>query len=65
MYVEGKLQSRSWEDREGVKHYATEVVAENFTVLGNRNRNDENQQANDPFANILTNDTEPLGDLPF
>ena len=65
VYVEGKLQSRSWEDREGVKHYATEVVAENFTVLGNRNRNEEGQQTNDPFANILTNDTEPLGDLPF
>ena len=66
IYVEGKLQNRSWEDRDGNKHYATEVVADNFTVLGNRNRNEEQQQnANDPYANILTNETEPLGDLPF
>ena len=66
IYVEGKLQNRSWEDREGVKHYATEVVAENFTLLGNRGRNEEQQTpANDPFANILTDETEPLGDLPF
>lgn len=64
VYVEGKLQSRSWEDREGNKHYATEVVAENFTVLGNRNRPEE-QPAVDPYANILTEETEPLGDLPF
>lgn len=38
IYVEGKLQSRSWEDKDGNKRYVTEVVAENFTVLGNRAR---------------------------
>ncbi len=67
VYIEGKLQSRSWEDREGNKHYATEVVAENFTILGNRNRYDDQSQqmAYDPYANILNSDTEPMGDLPF
>ena len=65
IYVEGKLQNRSWEDRDGNKHYATEVVAENFTVLGSRNRNEEQQPANDPYANILNADTEPLDGLPF
>lgn len=65
VYVEGKLQNRTWEDREGNKHYATEVVAENFTVLGNRNRTEEQRPADDPYANILTEDTEPMGDLPF
>ena len=65
IFVEGRLQNRSWEDREGNKHYATEVVAENFTVLGNRNRNEEQQPANDPYANILNADTEPLDGLPF
>jgi len=65
IYVEGKLQNRSWEDREGNKRYATEVVAENFTVLGNRNRPEEPQATNDPYANILSEETEPIGDLPF
>lgn len=66
IFVEGKLQNRSWEDRDGNKHYATEVVAENFTVLGSRNRNDDTQPtATDPYANILNDETEPLGDLPF
>ncbi len=66
VYIEGKLQSRTWEDREGNKHYATEVVAENFTILGNRNRNDEQTATTpDPYADILTPDTEPMGDLPF
>jgi single-strand DNA-binding protein len=34
--VEGKLRTRSFEDKEGVKKYTTEVVAENFTMLGRK-----------------------------
>lgn len=36
VYIEGKLRTRSYEDREGVKRYTTEIVAENFTMLGRR-----------------------------
>lgn len=32
IYVEGKLQTRTW-DREGVRHQRTEIVAENIQVL--------------------------------
>ena len=35
-YVEGRLQTRSWEDKNGVKRYTTEVVCDNFTMLGRR-----------------------------
>ena len=66
IYVEGKLQTRSWEDREGVKRYITEVVADNFTVLANKNRPDEAaDKEQDPLSTILNSETEPLGDLPF
>jgi single-strand DNA-binding protein len=34
LYVEGRLQTRSYEDKEGVKRYVTEVVAENVILLG-------------------------------
>lgn len=34
--VEGKLRTRSWEDREGNKKYTTEVHAENITLLGKK-----------------------------
>jgi len=34
VYIEGKLQTRSWEDREGNKRYTTEVVASNMVMLG-------------------------------
>ena len=63
--IEGRLANRQYEDRDGNKHYATEVVAENFTVLGNRARNDEQQPTTDPYANILNADTEPIDGLPF
>jgi single-strand DNA-binding protein len=36
VYIEGKLRTRSFEDREGVKKYTTEIVAENFTMLGRK-----------------------------
>ena len=66
LYVEGKLQTRSWEDKEGNKRYITEVVADNFTVLANRApRQDEQNVTTDPLASILDDNTEPMGDLPF
>lgn len=34
IYLEGKLQTRSWEDRDGNKRYATEIVASNMVMLG-------------------------------
>lgn len=35
VYLEGKIQTRSWE-KEGVKHYRTEVIAFSMTMLGNK-----------------------------
>lgn len=36
VYVEGRLQTRQWEDRDGNKRWTTEVVAENVRFLGGR-----------------------------
>ena len=33
-YCEGRLQTRSWEDKQGAKRYTTEVVGDNFVLLG-------------------------------
>lgn len=66
IFVEGKLQTRFWEDKDGNKRYITEVVADNFIVIANRNRQDEAASHEpDPLSSILNNDTEPIGDLPF
>jgi single-strand DNA-binding protein len=39
IYVEGRLQSRQWEDTEGARHYATEIVANEMIMLGDRREN--------------------------
>jgi single-strand DNA-binding protein len=36
VYVEGRLQTRRWDDQEGKKHYTTEVVANEMIMLGDR-----------------------------
>lgn len=43
VYVEGKLQTRAWEDRDGIKRYTTEIVANVMQMLGSaRDRNNDN-----------------------
>ena len=34
IYCEGRLQTRSWEDQEGKKHYRTEMIVDNFQFVG-------------------------------
>lgn len=36
VYIEGKLQTRSWDDKEGKKRYTTEVLAQTIQFLGAR-----------------------------
>ena len=36
VYIEGRLQTRGWEDNNGKKHYRTELVANEMIVLGSR-----------------------------
>jgi single-strand DNA-binding protein len=36
VYIEGRLQTRSWEDAEGVRHFRTELVANEMIMLDNR-----------------------------
>jgi len=36
VYIEGKLQTRSWEDQNGQRRYMTEIVADEMVILGGR-----------------------------
>jgi single-strand DNA-binding protein len=60
VYVEGRLQTRSWEDNNGVKKYTTEIRVDNFTMLGKKgDSGGGNQQAK------KENDAPTDDDLPF
>lgn len=39
IYVEGKLQTRSWDDQSGTKRYRTEIVADNVILLDKKGDN--------------------------
>jgi len=36
IYLEGKIRTRSWDDKEGNKRYTTEIIADTFTMLGSK-----------------------------
>ncbi|MDB5060950.1 MAG: single-stranded DNA-binding protein [Mucilaginibacter sp.] len=67
VYIEGKLRTRSFEDKEGIKKYTTEVVAENFTMLGRKTDFENDNSQRQP---VKINDTDgyrnnDADDLPF
>lgn len=63
--VEGRLQTRSYDNKEGKRVFVTEVVAENVQFLGVKER----EQAADPFSDPFANPGKPINisddDLPF
>jgi single-strand DNA-binding protein len=49
VYVEGRLQTRSWEDETGQRHYRTEIVASDMIILGPRTRNNSGEAKHDSY----------------
>ena len=51
VYIEGRLQTRGWEDESGTRHYRTELVASEMILLGERLSSDEdtNDDPRDTF----------------
>ncbi|MCD4672891.1 MAG: single-stranded DNA-binding protein [Anaerolineaceae bacterium] len=41
VYIEGRLQTRRWEDTKGCKHNSIEIVANEMMILGDRRKNDQ------------------------
>ena len=68
VYIEGKIRTRSYEDRENVKRYTTEIVADNFTMLGRKSdfesTNPQQTEENESPDNFKENQDEEDG-LPF
>ena len=45
VYIEERLQTRRWEDKEGQKHISVEVVANEMMMLGDRRENNQTQES--------------------
>ena len=50
VYVEGRLQTRRWDDKEGTKHTNVEVVANEMMMLGDRKDNNNTQTSSESAA---------------
>src|SRR5271154_514814 len=50
VYIEGRLQTRSFDDKEGKKQYRTEVVAEDVILLGGRGEGGEDSGGGRPVS---------------
>jgi single-strand DNA-binding protein len=64
VYIEGRIQTRSWEDRDGVQRYTTEIIAQNMQMLGSPMKQERTQNSNEGYR-----DEEPASipedDIPF
>ena len=68
VYIEGRLRTRSWEDKEGNKKFATEVVGDNLIMLDKRG-DGHGAHGGDSLEGYPGDDIPPLTDpgetLPF
>lgn len=64
VYIEGKIQTRSWEDRDGVQRYTTEIVAQNMQMLGSPARQGRGGEMDDGYR-LEEPPSLPEDDIPF
>jgi single-strand DNA-binding protein len=68
VYVEGKLQTRKWEDKEGNERWTTEIVSNQMQMLGEKMSQSASNQGNVTKQNNSSNefvDEEFDDDIPF
>jgi single-strand DNA-binding protein len=67
IFIEGRIQTRAWEDKEGIKRYTTEIIAANMQMLEAKGQ----QKSQGPAANAgstppyFSAESLPDDDVPF
>ncbi len=67
VYIEGRIQTRDWEDKNGVKRYTTEIVASQMQMLGARDSADTARPQSSPVSDFQGAPAQGPGDddIPF
>ncbi|MFO7978195.1 MAG: single-stranded DNA-binding protein [Bacteroidales bacterium] len=69
VFIEGRLKTRAWDDKEGQKRYTTEIVAENMTFVDSRGEGEGHREGDITAASTPQGPaddlSEPKDDLPF
>jgi single-strand DNA-binding protein len=68
--IEGKIVTRSWEDKEGIKRYTTEIICNELIMLGKKSTSDKPEidkaeKSDQPEEIRAANDNGETDDLPF
>lgn len=61
LYIEGKIKTRSWDDKEGNKRYTTEIVADVMQMLGTRADNQQSDNQNSQYGNNHSESAQSQG----
>jgi len=59
VYIEGRLQTRKWDDKEGIKHSTVEIVANEMIILGDRKESDQSS------FNVGGDELSEIDEYPF
>ena len=69
VYIEGKIQTRKWQDKDGNDRYTTEVLGNQLTMLGSKSPSDSSNQtdssSNTPFPDDDSGEGLSDDDIPF
>ena len=61
VYVEGKLQTRKWQDKSGADRWTTEIVGNELTMLDSRSGSQQNEFNQDDNSSMGMNDSQDAG----
>jgi single-strand DNA-binding protein len=66
VYIEGRLKTRKWQDKEGQTRYSTDIIAEQMQLLGSR-RDDGGASVQAAYEHATADGGVPAGDhdIPF
>jgi single-strand DNA-binding protein len=64
VYIEGRLQTRHWEDKDKVKHSTVEIVASEMMILGDR-RDTNDKPGGDDSGSVEDAGSRPEEEFPF
>jgi len=73
VYIEGKLKTRQWQDKDGQNRYTTEIVGDNLQMLGKKDENNSRHITESTKSEMTSEMTEikkpspssSIDDLPF
>ncbi len=65
VFIEGRIQTRSWEDKEGVKRSTTEIIAGNMQMLETRGQARSQDTAAEDQPAAYSGLDQPPDDVPF